>query len=294
MDEGPTFNSLTGSQKLQAASANQPAVTQALKMPSTRPYLYKLPRRLERVVIHARPSAHNKSPYLIDVALPDGSIAVCHNPALGCNGLVAVGVTAWVMPAAPDSKGVSKYVLYHIETAEGQLVCVHPTVANEIAGAIIDRLLHFQDVCREVTYKDCRFDFAGRDAAGAEAFLEVKNASIADTYNCMPAERAASKPGPLSAIFPYGNKQKRGLVSPRALKHADGLRRATRKGYKAYIMYLTQRTDVEQFKISALDQEYLTAVQRAADAGVIIQAYSIRWIGRRAYLCKALHVDLDR
>ena len=260
-------------------------------MKPNHPYLYKLPRPLERVIIHARPSAHNKSPYLIDVALADGSIAVCHNPALGCNGLVAAGVAAWVMPAAPDSKGVSKYVLYHIETSAGVCVCVHPIVANEIAAAIIDRLLHFQDLRREVTYKDCRFDFAGR-AGGADAFLEVKNASIADTYNCMPAERAATEPGPLSAIFPYGNKQKRGLVSPRALKHADGLRRATCKGYKAYIMYLTQRTDVEQFKISALDQEYLQAVQRAADAGVVLQAYSIRWIGRRAYLCKALHVDL--
>ncbi len=266
-------------------------------MSSTRPYLYKLPRQLERVVIHARPSAHNKSPYLIDVQLADGSIAVCHNPALGCNGLVSVGVAAWVMPAAAGSKGISKYVLYHVETGEPSaktVVCVHPTVANEIAGAIIDRLLHFQDVCREVTYKDCRFDFAGRDAAGAEVFLEVKNASIADTYNCMPAERSRATPGPLSAIFPYGNKQKRGLVSPRALKHAETLARAARRGHRAYIIYLSQRPDVERFKISVLDQEYLAAVRAAADAGVILQAYSIRWEGRRAYLCKALTVDLAR
>ncbi len=56
--------------------------------------LYKLPRRLERVIIHARPSAYNKSPYLVDIQLPDGSIEVCHNPALGCNGLVCPGAVA--------------------------------------------------------------------------------------------------------------------------------------------------------------------------------------------------------
>ena len=266
--------------------------------------LYKLPRRLERVVIHARPSSHNKSPYLIDIQLPDGSIEVCHNPALGCNGLVCAGAVAYVMPSAPGSKAISKYTLYHIElvpeTKErpADVVCVHPAVANEVAAGLIDQLLRFPNHRREVTCDDCRFDFAAQTADGRQVYLEVKNASIADTVNCLPADRsralkAAGPDAPLTAIFPYGNKPKAGLVSPRALKHAEGLARICKKAgpAAAYIIYMSQRPDVEQFKISALDPEYRAAVSAAADAGVIVQAYSIRWIGRRAYLRKALPIN---
>jgi DNA-binding sugar fermentation-stimulating protein len=242
---------------------------------------------------------------LVDIQLPDGSIEVCHNPALACNGLVSSGAIAYVMPAAPDSKAVSKYTLYHIElvpeTAEqpADVVCVHPAVANDVAAGLIDQLLRFQNQQREVTCGDCRFDFAAQAADGRQVYLEVKNASIADTVNCLPAERTkalktAGPDAPLAAIFPYGNKPKAGLVSPRALKHAEGLARICKKAgpAAAYIIYMSQRPDVERFKISTLDSEYRAAVSAAAEAGVIIQAYSIRWIGRRAYLRKALPIDL--
>ncbi len=266
--------------------------------------LYKLPRRLERVVIHARPSSYNKSPYLIDIQLADGSIEVCHNPALGCNGLVTPGAVAYVMPAAAGSKAVSKYTLYHIEltaqteSAEADVVCIHPAVANDVAAGLIDQLLRFPNHRREVTCGDCRFDFAAETADGRQVYLEVKNASIADTVNCLPRDRpaalkAAGAAAPLAAIFPYGNKPKAGLVSPRALKHAEKLTRLCKKGKATtYIIYMSQRPDVEAFKISTLDPEYRAAVTAAAEAGVIIQAYSIRWIGRRAYLRKALPIDL--
>ncbi len=273
--------------------------------PRPRIQLYKLPRRLERVVIHARPSSYNKSPYLVDIQLADGSIETCHNPALGCNGLVAPGAVAYVMPAAAGSKAISKYHLYHIEltpaTADqpADVVCVHPAVANDVAAGLIDQLLRFPNHRREVTCGDCRFDFAAETACGRQVYLEVKNASIADTVNCLPRDRpaalkAAGAAAPLAAIFPYGNKPKAGLVSPRALKHAEGLTNICRRAgpASAYIIYISQRPDVERFKVSALDPEYRAAVAAAAEAGVIIQAYSIRWIGRRAYLRKALPIDL--
>ena len=272
--------------------------------PRPRIQLYKLPRRLERVVIHARPSSYNKSPYLIDIQLADGSIETCHNPALGCNGLVTSGAVAYVMPAAADSKAISKYTLYHIELAAttdqpADVVCVHPAVANEVAAGLIDQLLRFPNYRREVTCGDCRFDFAAETADGRQVYLEVKNASIADTVNCLPCDRraalkAAGPNAPMTAIFPYGNKPKAGLVSPRALKHAEGLAKVCRRAgpASAYIIYMSQRPDVECFKISALDPEYRAAVTAAAEAGVIIQAYSIRWIGRRAYLRKALPINL--
>jgi DNA-binding sugar fermentation-stimulating protein len=262
-------------------------------------YLYSLPRPLSKCIIKARPSAYNKSPYLVDVEFPDGRVAVAHNPALGCNGLVAPGVTAYVMPAAPASKAISEYTLYHVvlDSSSKNLVCIHPAVANSVAEAIAEKFIHCTNIRREVAIGGSRFDMVA-DRAGRRCILEVKNASIADTVCCMPSERsaalkAAGPAPPLSAIFPYGNKQKRGLVSPRALKHANELAALAADDTAAYILYLTQRTDVSQLLISTLDTEYRAAVAAAKAAGVQLRAYSILWEGEHAYLHAILPVIVE-
>ncbi len=268
--------------------------SKAIRLPEPL-YLYSLPRPLSKCIIKARPSAYNKSPYLVDVEFPDGRIAVAHNPALGCNGLVAPGVTAYVMPAAPASKAISEYTLYHVELpGSSSLICIHPAVANSVAEAIAEKFIHCTNIRREVAIGGSRFDMVA-DRAGRRCILEVKNASIADTVCCMPSERsatlkAAGPDPPLSAIFPYGNKQKRGLVSPRALKHANELAALTADDTATYILYLTQRTDVSQLLISTLDTEYRAAVAAAKEAGVQLRAYSILWVNEHAYLNAILPV----
>lgn len=272
-------------------------VYQAITMQLAPLHLYTLPRPLVRAKIHARPSAKNKSPYLCDVQLEDGTIEVCHNPALGCAGLVCVGADVLVMPVDSKSKGISRYVLYHVclggESAD--VVCVHPAVANDIAEAVAEKFLRCSQIHREVAVGDSRFDMCAMKD-GQEVLLEVKNASIADTVCCLPRDRkqalkdAGGNP-PLCAIFPYGNKQKKGLVSPRALKHATELGRLAREGRSTYILYLSQRTDVSRFMISTLDEEYLAAVNKAVSRGLRLRAFSIRWIGESAYLDKLLPID---
>ena len=74
--------------------------------------LYKFPRPLHRARITARPSASNKSPYLVDVVLDDDPTQqsqIAHNPALLCGGRLDKGATIYVMASPPESKGLSKY-----------------------------------------------------------------------------------------------------------------------------------------------------------------------------------------
>ncbi len=271
-------------------------VYQAITMQLAPVHLYTLPRALVRAKIYARPSAKNKSPYLCDVQLEDGSIEVCHNPALGCAGLVCVGADVMVMPVDSKSKGISRYVLYHVVLTESaDVVCVHPAVANDIAEAVAEKFLRCSQIRREVAIGDSRFDMCAMKD-GQEVLLEVKNASIADTVCCLPRDRrqalkVVGDNPPLCAIFPYGNKQKKGLVSPRALKHATELGRLARDGYCTYIIYLSQRTDISRFMISTLDEEYLAAVNKAVSRGLRLRAFSIRWIGESAYLDKLLPID---
>jgi DNA-binding sugar fermentation-stimulating protein len=169
--------------------------------------LYKFDKPFIGATVIARPSQHNKSPYLLDCRLDDGSEAIVHNPALKCNGLVDPGAKVWLQPAASD-KSLSKYVLYLVE-AEDTIICIHPTVANEIAESLICRgkiAPFIERLQREITRGDCRFDFYGH-VTGRPTYIEVKSASMADTVNCMPGRRAAAltalpADAPLIAIFP--------------------------------------------------------------------------------------------
>ena len=252
--------------------------------------LYKFSRPFIAATVIARPSRHNKSPYLLGCRLEDGEEAIVHNPALKCNGLVEPGAHVWLQPAA-SAKSLSKYVLYLVDI-EGVLVCIHPTIANDIAESLICRgaiAPFIERVQREVTYKledsePCRFDFYGLIActsidaqAHQPTYIEVKSASMADRVNCMPGKRpAALADAPLMAIFPYGNRPKPGLVSPRALKHVEGLQAAAAAGHGAWLVYISMRPDVAALKVSELDAVYRRAVMEARDT-VRVVAFSVRW-----------------
>ncbi len=263
--------------------------------------IYSLPAPLIRAKVLARPSKINKSPYLADIEIDGVAAGMAHTPALGCCGLIAAGATVWVMPA-PNAKSVSSYVIYLVEEADGNIICAHPTVANEVAAGMLAAGIvvpGLRDIRREVAVAgtECRFDFCGVDAEGTRTIIEVKSAPIADTVDCMPRDRAkalaeAGPDAPKMAIFPHGNRRKDGVISPRALRHVETMRGLVASGSssRAIMLYLTMRTDVERFTVSAVDHIYRQAVMDACDAGVEIQAWSVRWVGQHAYVGMPLEI----
>ncbi len=259
--------------------------------------LYQLPRPLEAATVICRPSASNKSPYLVDVQLDtDSSIHITHNPALGCHGLIVPGARVWVMSASDDTKGISTKILYLVQDGDA-LVCVNPAVANHVARAVLERgyLGDLKDISSEVCppeHPGTRFDFAAVDETGRRTWIEVKNASLADTFDGLESKRPPPDPAAeRKAIFPYGNKRKIDLVSPRALKHCETLTSLAPTA-STILLYLSQRTDITGFKISALDPIYNRAVQTAQASGVRVVAYSIRWTTEgKAFFHKPLNVS---
>lgn len=270
--------------------------------------LYTLPRALQRATVLARPSRTNKSPYLADIHTEDGTICMAHTPALGCCGLIAPGALVWVMPSTGSGKTVSKYTIYLVELTDGTRICAHPTVANEVAegllrsGVVIPGLA---ELTREVTVGVApvgpnapsavsRFDFVGRLTNGRRAIIEVKSAPIADYVDCRPRDRAKAlaatrTTGPKMAIFPHGTIRKEGVISERAIKHAQGLTALARAGETECVMlYLSMRTDIDRFTASSLDKTYKAAVADAIKAGVRVLAYAIRWDANAAYLSHPL------
>lgn len=226
--------------------------------------LYKFPQPFVAATIISRPSRYNKSPYLVDCRLDTGVEVIVHNPALKCNGLVDPGARVWLQPAA-SAKSLSTYVLYLLELADGILVCLHPTIANEICAGLIRcgkvaRLI--EKVRGEVTAGDCRFDFYGIRGS-QDTYIEVKSASMTD--------------GERTAVFPYGNGRSQGVVSERALKHVRGLEETVKGGSAAYLVYISMRSDVTALKVSERDPIYRSAVFDAAATGVRVRAFACRW-----------------
>ncbi len=264
--------------------------------------LYSLPKDLLRATVVARPSTYNKSPYLADVLIEgEQEPSVAHSPALGCNGYVAPGQIVWVMPTT-GSNTISKYTIYHAEQ-DNEIICIHPQVANAVARALLESWLvipGLKKIKSEVTVGDSRFDFGARARSREDpkikqkVYIEVKSAPIADLVDELPRSRVkalesvpeGAKP---TAIFPHGNNPKNGIISPRALKHIEHLNGLTAEA-RCVMLYLTMRTDVDRLTISKRDMVYREAVSRAAAAGVQVEAWTIKWIGRHAYLGEPIPV----
>lgn len=228
--------------------------------------LYKFPRPLHRARIVARPSASNKSPYLVDVVLDDDPTEqpqIAHNPALLCGGRLDKGATIYVMPSPPESKGLSKYQVMLLE-AEDTLIMTNTQYGNHIAAEIIKQgyLGWIPTTLKsEVTHGESRFDYAGQ--VGEENFfIEVKSAPLLEGQ---------------AAIFPVGNRKHKATdpVSPRAVKHAEHLTQLA-TSYKSALMYIAMRPDPTHFQISQRDRTYNDAIRKAHEAGVSLYAFSVR------------------
>jgi DNA-binding sugar fermentation-stimulating protein len=258
--------------------------------------LYSLPAELVRATVVRRPSQYNKSPYLADILVEgEQEPSVAHSPALGCNGYVAPGQIVWVMPASNENT-ISKYTIYHAEQ-DNEIICIHPQVANHVARALLESWLvipGLKKIKSEVTVGDSRFDFGARDREKQKVYIEVKSAPIADLVDELPKARAKAlesvpKGAKPTAIFPHGNNPKNGIISPRALKHIEHLNGLSAEA-RCVMLYLTMRTDVDRLTISKRDMVYREAVKRAAQAGVQVEAWTIKWQGRHAYLGESIPV----
>ena len=271
--------------------------------------LYKLPKPLVRATVVARPCKTNKSPYLLDARLDStGEEVICHSAALGCCGYICAGVCVWVMER--DGAGVSTHEVYHVERpgvgAGGSVVvCCHPTVANVIARRLYEYNYIIEDgvsaLESEVVQGDSRFDFSGTLKDGQRFFLEVKCVVMADVIDDVASKVEAAKPkgapDKLLAIFPYGKrKMSKEPLSPRALKHVEGLTEIARRdgvaAGTAHLLFIVMRPDVRAMTVTRLDPVYRAAVAAAIAAGVIVKAVCIEWIGGEAHYRGELAVEI--
>jgi DNA-binding sugar fermentation-stimulating protein len=243
---------------------------------ASKSFQFQLPiiSKMQRVTVLKRPSASIKSPYVADIQLDDGTVAMCHTPGLGCCGLVEAGRVIYVKPAASKTaKTAWTAVLAECTDETGvYTVGIHPMISQKAAAHVLDRLGYVGVIWKSevVINEHTRLDYVGTLPTGKKVYVEVKNAMVSGMTSIPRASRRA--------LFPDGfRKKKDEPVSPRAVKHAETLAElALRPDTEAAILlYTVPRDDCgDGLEINPRDPIYCRAVWAAVRAGVKIWGFS--------------------
>jgi sugar fermentation stimulation protein A len=194
--------------------------------------------------------------FFTDVKL-NKEIVVAHCPNTGSMmGLLDEGNEVYISKNN-DPKRKLKYTLEIIKVKKN-LVGVNTHFANKIAhhglsNNLIKEIMNNDNIKPEVFFdKETRFDFLIKKNK-QKIFVEIKNVTL------FRNEKIAEFPD---------------AVTSRGSKHLRTLIKATKKGYKSYLLFLIQIEGIENFKIAKdIDKEYYENYLLAKKAGVKFLAY---------------------
>lgn len=197
--------------------------------------------------------------FLFDAELESGEIITGSCPNTGSmRGLTTPGSRIWL--SAHDG-GTRKYrYRFEMIEADDTIVGINTGLPNRLAeeairAGLVADLSTYSTVARERKYgRNSRIDLLLTDPSRAPTYVEVKNVHF------------IRSPG--LAEFPD-------TVTARGTKHLEELGDMVDAGHRSVMIYLIQRDDCSQFKISAdLDPLYAAAFRRAVDRGV--EAFAIK------------------
>ena len=173
-----------------------------------------------------------------------------------------------------DPKRKLKFGLEIIK-AQKNLVGVNTHMANKIVNHglknnLIKELKNSDSIKPEVFFnKETRFDFL-IEKNNQKNFVEVKNVTL------FRDEKTAEFPD---------------AVTSRGSKHLLTLIDAIKKGYKAYLLFLVQIQNMENFKIASdIDSEYYKNYLTAKKAGVNFLAYRCKISPQKIFIEKKLKI----
>ena len=183
----------------------------------------------------------------------NNKILTTHCPNTGSMlGLLDEGNDVWITEHN-DPKRKLKYTLEMIKVKK-RIIGVNTHRANRIVehalnNKLINEFKIIKSIKAEFKYSDdTRFDFLCD-----KKILEVKNVTLLRDDNM--------------AEFPDA-------VTSRGSKHLKMLINSIKKGYKPYVLFLTQIQDINKFRIAKdIDANYYTNYIEAKNAGVNFLAY---------------------
>ena len=211
--------------------------------------------------------------FFVDVEL-NKEIVTAHCPNTGSmKGLLDKGNEVYLLKH-DDPKRKLKYGLEIIK-AQKNLVGVNTHMANKIvnhalSNNLINELKDNDTIKPEVFFnKETRFDFL-IEKNKQKSFVEVKNVTLFRNKK--------------TAEFPDA-------VTSRGSKHLLTLIDAIKKGYNAYLIFLVQIQNMDNFKIAGdIDSEYYKNYLIAKKAGVNFLAYRCNISSKKIFIDKKLKI----
>lgn len=197
--------------------------------------------------------------FLAEMLLADNSqvVAYCANPG-AMSGCLQLGSPALLWDSGEKTERKRRYTWKAIES-NGIWIGTDTHLANRLVEAVLVQGLipGFEgyetlerERCVEVGH---RTDFLLTGTQGI-CFIEVKSASIVDKG---------------VARFPDS-------ITPRSLKHLEGLTRKAQEGHRSVLIYLIQRGDAEGFAVNDTHYPaYVEVFKKAIQAGVESIALSV-------------------
>ena len=194
--------------------------------------------------------------FLADIILEDGTEVVSHCPNPGSMmGLATAGTTVWLEPNN-DPKKKLKYGWRLVEY-KNQMICIDTSIANIVIKEALEKKeipeLSYQGFKPEVKYSDnSRIDFL-LTSPSQQTYLEIKSVTLMREKGL--------------AEFPDS-------ITKRGSKHLEDLSKMVTPGYKAVLLFLCMRNDVDRVRIAAdLDIIYSASIKAALKSGVKLICY---------------------
>lgn len=190
--------------------------------------------------------------FLADVQLADGSVVIAHCTNSGSmKSCLEEGAEVYLSPAT-DPKRKTRFT-WEMIRINGDWVGIHTGRPNQLALAAVKAgsipgLEGYTRVVPEVKVGESRLDIMAENDQ-ERCFIEVKNVTLKEGHY---------------ALFPDA-------VTTRGLKHLNTLMRLKQEGFRAVMLYVVQRSDVEVFAPAwDIDPAYSEALKKAVDVGVEI------------------------
>ena len=188
-------------------------------------------------------------------------IVTAHCPNTGSMlGLLNEGNKVWLTKSENPNRKL-KYTLQIIEVNKSKVgVNTHLTnkiVLNALENNLIKEFSKDIKIKPEVRFgESTRFDFL-ISKKNYKAFIEVKNVTL--------------KRKPKIAEFPDA-------ITSRGAKHVHELIKASKKGYKIYIVFIIQREDCNQLSIASdIDPEYSQILSKAIRNKLKVLSYDCKF-----------------
>ena len=198
--------------------------------------------------------------FFVDIKI-NKQIITAHCPNTGSMyGLLKKGNKVWVSKSNNPNRKL-KYTLEIIQDKKSMVgVNTHSTnkiVKHGLQNNLIQEFKDIMTIEPEIRFGlNTRFDFL-ISFKKSKAFVEVKNVTLSRKKKV--------------AEFPDA-------ITSRGLKHINELMKASKKGYKIFILYLIQRNDCNLFTIAKdIDTQYAKALSKAVKNNLKILCYDCKF-----------------